>query len=97
MPYVRVIGKEGAYLVDKSTDGNGQCQPDSQNHQVTGEGTAAHVPDVVYSVEMADPYGYGCPDAIINHEAGRTDARHDLMGGEGIGTNPTLHYGAQRK
>lgn len=54
MPYVRVVGEESADVGNESTDGNGQCQSDSQNHQVTGEGTAAHVPDVVYSVEMAD-------------------------------------------
>ena len=97
MPDVRVVGEESADVCDESADGDGQCQSGGQNHQVAGEGTAAHVPGVVYPMEMADPYGYGRPDAIIYHEAGGTDARHDLMGGEGSGTNPTLHHGAQRK
>ena len=97
MPDVSVVGEESADVCDESADGDGQCQSGGQNHQVAGEGTGAHVPGVVYPMEVADLYGYGRPDAIIYHEAGGTDARHDLMGGEGSGTNPTLHHGAQRK
>ena len=55
MPDVRVVGEESADVCDESADGDGQCQSGGQNHQVAGEGTAAHVPGVVYPMATAAP------------------------------------------